>query len=78
MVAAVQLQTHHDEASLIALCNLHHSTESALLNTQNDIFLNMAKGSVTALTLLDLNLKPYWIKSIKHFSISFSHYAPVL
>ena len=31
----------------------HHSTESALLNIQNDILLNMAEGSVTALTLLD-------------------------
>ena len=34
----------------------HHSTESALLNTHNDILLNMAKGSVTALTLLDLSV----------------------
>ena len=33
----------------------HHSTERALLNIQNDILLNMAKGSVTALTLLDLS-----------------------
>ena len=33
----------------------HHSTESAPLNIQNDILLNMAKGSVTALTLLDLS-----------------------
>ena len=33
----------------------HHSTESALLNIHNDIFLIMAKGSVTALTLLDLS-----------------------
>ena len=32
-----------------------HSTESALLNIHNDILLNMAKGSVTALTLLDLS-----------------------
>ena len=31
----------------------HHSTESALLNVHNDILLNMAKGSVIALTLLD-------------------------
>ena len=30
----------------------HHSTESALINIQNDL-LNIAKGSVTALTLLD-------------------------
>ena len=33
----------------------HHFTESALLNIQNNILLNMAKGSVTALTLLDLS-----------------------
>ena len=33
----------------------HHSTKSALLNIHNDILLNMAKGSVTALTLLDLS-----------------------
>ena len=33
----------------------HHSTESALLNVHNDILLNMAKGSVNALTLLDLS-----------------------
>ena len=33
----------------------HHSTESALLNIQNDILLNMARGSVTALTLLNLS-----------------------
>ena len=32
-----------------------HSTESALLKIHNDILLNMAKGSVTALTLLDLS-----------------------
>ena len=32
----------------------HHSIESALLNINIDILLNMAKGSVTALTLLDL------------------------
>ena len=33
----------------------HHSTESALPNIQNNILLNMAKGSVTGLTLLDLS-----------------------
>ena len=32
----------------------YHSTESALLNIHNDILLNMTKGSVTPLTLLDL------------------------
>ena len=58
-VAAVQLQTHLDEAGLMtgfqSAYRQHHSTESALLNIQNDILLNMAKGSVTALTLLDLS-----------------------
>ena len=58
-VAAVQLETHLDEAGLMTGFQLayrkHHSTESALLNIQNDILLNMAKGSVTALTLLDVS-----------------------
>ena len=58
-VVAVQLQTHLDEAGLMTAFLLayrkHHSTESALLNIHNDILLNMAKGSVTALTLLDLS-----------------------
>ena len=58
-VVAAQLQTHLDEAGLMTAFQLahrkHHSTESALLNIHNDILLNMAKGSVTALTLLDLS-----------------------
>ena len=33
----------------------HHSTESALFNIHNDILLNMAKGFVTSLILLDLS-----------------------
>ena len=33
----------------------YHSIESALLNIHNDILLNMAKGSVNVLTLLDLS-----------------------
>ena len=57
-VVAVQLQTHLDEAGLMtafqSAYRKHHSAESALLNIHNDILLNMAKGSVTALTLLDL------------------------
>ena len=64
-VVAVQLQTHLDEAGLMTAFQLayrkHHSTESALLNIQNDILLNMAKGSVTALTLLDLSAAFYTI-----------------
>ena len=31
-----------------------HSTESALLKVENDVLLNIEKGRVTALTLLDL------------------------
>ena len=58
-VVAAQLQTHLDEAGLMtafqSAYRKHHSTESALLNIQNAILLNMAKGSVTALTLLDLS-----------------------
>ena len=58
-VMSVQLQTHLDEAGLMtafqSAYRKHHSTESALLNIHNDIPLNMAKGSITALTLLDLS-----------------------
>ena len=58
-VVAVQLQTHLDEAGLMTAIQLayrkHHSTESAVLHIHNNILLNMAKGSVTALTLLDLS-----------------------
>ena len=32
-----------------------HSTESVLLKVKNDVLLNMEKGRVTALTLLDLS-----------------------
>ena len=57
MVVAVQLQTHFDEASpMTAFHSAYrklHSTKSALLNIQNDLLLNMAKGFVTA--------TPYWI-----------------
>ena len=55
---AVHVQTHLDKASLRtafpSAYRKHHSTESALLNIHN-ILLNMAKGFVTALTLLDLS-----------------------
>ena len=58
-VLAAQLQTHLDEVGLMiafqSAYRKHHSTGSALLNIHNDILLNMAKGSVTALTLLDLS-----------------------
>ena len=57
-VVAVQLQTHLDEAGLMTAfqsTRKHHSTESALLNIHNNILLNMAKGSVTAFTCLDLS-----------------------
>ena len=65
-VVAVQLQTHLDKAGLMtsfqSACRKHQSTASALLNVQNDL-LNMAKGSVTALTLLDLSVV---LKTIDH------------
>ena len=58
-VVAIQLQTHLDEAGLMtafqSAYKKYHSIESALLNIQYYILLNMAKGSVTALTLLDLS-----------------------
>ena len=58
-VVAIQLQTHLDEADLMTAFQLayrkHHSTESVLINIHNYILLNMAKGSVTALILLDLS-----------------------
>ena len=58
-VVAVQLQTHLDEAGLMtafqSAYRKHHSTESALLNIHKDILLNMAKGSVTVVILLDLS-----------------------
>ena len=35
--------------------NKFHSTESAPLEVENDVLLDMEKGRVTALTLLDLS-----------------------
>ena len=60
-VVAVQLQSHLDEAGLMtafqsAYTKHHCITKSALFNNQNNILLNMAKGSVTTLTLLDLSI----------------------
>ena len=58
-VVAVQLQTHLDAAGLMTTFQSayrnYHFTESALLNIQNNL-LNMAKGSVTTLNLLDLSI----------------------
>ena len=58
-IVAVQTHAHLDEAGFMIAFQLaygkHHSTESVLLNIHNDILLNVAKGSVTALTLLDLS-----------------------
>ena len=58
-VVAAQLQTHLNEAALVtafqSTYGKHHSTESTLLNIHSDILLNMPKGSVTALTFLDLS-----------------------
>ena len=39
----------------ISLQRKHHATKSAFLNIQNHLLLNVAKGSVTSLTLLDLS-----------------------
>ena len=56
---AAQLQTHLNEAGLMTAFQSAYRklycTESALLNVHNYILFNMAKGSVTALTLLDLS-----------------------
>ena len=56
---AVQLQTHLDEAGLMtafqSAYRKHHSAGSALLDVCSDILLGVAKGSVTALTLLGLS-----------------------
>ena len=58
-VVAIHLQTHLDKDGLMTAFQLayrkYHSTESALLNIYNNILLHMAKGSVTALALLDLS-----------------------
>ena len=54
-----QLLSHLDESCLLtgfqSAYRRFHSTESALLNIQDDLFLNMSEGSTTALTLLDLS-----------------------
>ena len=54
-----QLLSHLDESCLLtgfqSAYRRFHSTESALLNIQGDLFLNMSEGSTTALTLLDLS-----------------------
>ena len=56
-VVALQLQTHLDEAGLMTAYQLAYRKYyfTALLNIHNNILLNMAKGSVIALTLLDLS-----------------------
>ena len=40
---------------LQSACKKFHSAESALLKVENDVLLNMEKGRVTTLTLLDLS-----------------------
>ena len=69
-VVAVQPQIHLDEAGNLmttfqSAYRKHHSTESALLNNLND-FLNMAKTSVTTLTVLNLSAN-YWYHCL-HYS----------
>ena len=54
-----KLLSHLDESCLLtgfqSAYRRFHSTESALLNIQDDLFLNISEGSTTALTLLDLS-----------------------
>ena len=58
-VVAAQLKSHISnnnlDSSFQSAYKSSHSTETALLNIQDDIHNNMAKGRVTALTLLDLS-----------------------
>ena len=58
-VVSSQLLSHLDESCLLtgfqSAYRRFHSTESALLNIQDDLFLNMSEGSTTALTLLHLS-----------------------
>ena len=59
-VVASRLLSHMESNSmsnnLQSAYKKFHSTESALLKVENDVLLNMEKGRVTALTLLDLFL----------------------
>ena len=55
-VVADQLQTHLDETGLMTAFQSAYRKHHALLNIHNNIFLNMAKWSVTALTFLDLSV----------------------
>ena len=58
-VVARRLNTYLERSSLTnkyqSAYKRFHSTESALLKVQNDILMNMDRGEVTALTLLDLS-----------------------
>ena len=58
-VVASRLLSHMESNSmsnnLQSAYNKLHSTEAALLKVENDVLLNMGKGRVTALTLLDLS-----------------------
>ena len=58
-VVASQIKSHMAQFSLDnsfqSAYKSFHSTETALLSVQNDIYMAMEKGQVTALTLLDLS-----------------------
>ena len=58
-VVAKQIKQHVDGCGLDnpfqSAYKAYHSTETALLSVQNDIYEQMGKGKVTALTLLDLS-----------------------
>ena len=69
-VVASRLLSHMESNSmsnnLQSAYKKFHSTESALLKGENDVLLNMEKGRVTALTLLDLSAA---FDTIDHFTL---------
>ena len=56
---AIQLQDHETANNLFLVLQSayrqNHSTETALLKVKNDLLLNMGKGHVTLLVMLDLS-----------------------
>ena len=86
-VVASRLLSHMESNSmsnnLQSAYKKFHSTESALLKVENDVLLNMEKGRVTALTLLDLSAD---FDTIDHLTLisrlsspllNFLHWLPV-
>ena len=58
-VVASQIQCHMITNNLFpqlqSACRSHHSPETALLKVTNDVLMNMDKGHVSILLLLDLS-----------------------